>query len=96
MKRGDDTSNHRWGYNKFFITAVKIEYFDGKQWKTYNDNGVEWLPTGVQEKDHMNTQHTIKLDPPIDGATKVRLQLDWDHAKNAIFGRFDWVVAEEL
>ena len=88
MKRGDTLQ-----YGQY-LTAVKVEYYDGKQWKSYK-NG-EWLKTGVKSSDPVTKMHYIDIDPPIKGATKVRLQLDKAHAKNHISGRFDWVAAEEL
>ena len=86
MKRGDTLK-----YDQY-LTAVKVEYFDGKQWKSYK-NG-EWLKTGVTSSDPLTKMHYIDIDPPIEGATKVRLQLDRAHVKNTISGRFDWVAAE--
>ena len=77
-----------------YLTAVKIEYFDGKQWKSYK-NG-EWLKTGAKSSFPASKIYNVWLEPPINGATKVRIVADKEHAVGTVSGRFDWVTAEEL
>ena len=89
-KRGDQIHGHNQ-----FLTAIKVEYFDGKKWNSYK-NG-EWLPTNIKQADLNMKEHTIVLDPPIEGATQVRIHVDKDHNYNKSWfsGRYDWMIAPE-
>ena len=85
-KRGDAVTNQ-------YLTAVQVEYFDGFEWKQYQEGA--WLPTGAQESDPNEKENEIKFDPPIQKATMARVIVDHEHASNAyLSGRFDWVIAE--
>ena len=87
-KRGD--GKHQYQY----LTAIQIEYYDGKSWQKYQ-NG-KWLPTNAKREDPFQKERTITLDPPITGATKVRINLDRAHnSDNSFSGRFDWMIAPE-
>ena len=90
QKRGDGCCHDR------TISAVRFQYSkDGNNWEWYD--GGRYVATGQEPNTPKNEKIKFAIDPPIEGANKVRVMIDRSKSNhNHYQGRFDlWAYKEE-